>query len=207
MTMSGFNKIFSKIQESQWYSEFLAPVVVQINRNSHVLDVGTGSGKLVQLLSENKSANCVGIDKSEDMLSEAKQKVNGNNVVLHKIKAGEPYPFATESFDYITICNVLFNLDVKAQKFILDESFRLLKPNGVIIVLTPTGKNGPLKLAKHFLSIKNTSVFIWYFATRTRGRAWQTNNQLAEYGHQRNADYQRKEILHGFALVETLSKY
>jgi ubiquinone/menaquinone biosynthesis C-methylase UbiE len=71
------NSFFSNVQEAPWYVEFLEPVVSQIPPFTKVLDIGTGSGKLLQLLLNEKNSDCTGIDTSESMLAEAEKKLKG----------------------------------------------------------------------------------------------------------------------------------
>ena len=75
---------FLKAQNSGWYSEFLNPVVeiiLEDESNLHILDIGTGPGKLPELLiQENSTLRITGIDINAAMIEIARQKVNHKNV-------------------------------------------------------------------------------------------------------------------------------
>ncbi len=86
----------------------------------------------------------------------------------------------------------------------LNDSLQLLKENGKLIVLTPTGKGNFLKLTKHSFSIKNSSVYIWYRATKSRARLWTNENYLAEYALKHNLNYKREFVMKGFAQLEII---
>jgi len=105
-----FSKFFSNIQETPWYRSFLNPVINEIRREGKLLDIGTGSGKLIQIISKEKHINCIGVDTNSEMLKEAKIKLKGTNTRLLKIKANTKLPFNDNSFSYVTICSVLFHL-------------------------------------------------------------------------------------------------
>ncbi len=105
-----FSKFFSNLQESPWYHQFLFPVIEQVEQGSKILDIGTGSGKMLQLLNHKKEIIGIGIDTDPAMLKEARKKLVNTNIRLVEIKDDTNYPFENEYFDYITICNVLFNL-------------------------------------------------------------------------------------------------
>ncbi len=202
-----FSTFFSKLQESPWYYDFLSPIINSIDNDSTLLDIGTGSGKMLQLLFEKKQVTGVGVDTSASMLEEAKKKLQNTKFLLKQIDAGKDYPFKNNSFDYVTICSVLFNLkNQKSVDQILSEALRVLKKGGKIIILTPTGKGNIFKLTKHYFSIKNKSIYIWYNATKRNGKTWTKEMYLSKYSAKNNLTYKQKEVLNGFAQIETIIK-
>lgn len=201
-----FSQFFSKMQESNWYFQFLAPVIKEIEQDTSLLDIGTGSGKLLELLHQQKKINAIGVDTNQEMLDEGKLKLQHiEGIKLHKIEAGEALTFENNSFDYVSICNVLFNLKEEAVLHLLDESKRLLKKGGKIIILTPTGKGGLLKLTRKFFSLDNRSIYIWYSATKKNGKNWLDKGYLTKYAKQNDFTYTHKVVLDGFAQLETLT--
>ncbi len=188
-----FSNFFSHIQEAPWYHEFLNPVVNQVDDHTKLLDIGTGSGKLLQMVSSTKEVNCIGVDTDAEMLKEA------------KINATGKYPFDTASFDVITICNVLFNLHQDTVNHVLTETLRLLKKGGKIVVLTPTGKGNLFTLSKSYFSIKNLSIYIWYYVTRNRAGPWTERKLLLKFSKKHSIKYRQKIILKGFAQIEILN--
>jgi len=171
-----FSKFFSNIQETTWYRSFLNPVINEIDRKGKLLDIGTGSGKLIQILSDEKNINCIGVDTNQEMLDEAKIKLKGTNTSLLKIEANTKLPFNDNNFSYVTICSVLFHLKKEDIDFILNDIQRILEKNGKIIVLTPTGKGSLFKLTKIYFSLKNLSIYVWFYATKNRAKLWTNNN-------------------------------
>ncbi|MEE9431526.1 MAG: class I SAM-dependent methyltransferase, partial [Melioribacteraceae bacterium] len=200
------SKFFSNIQEKKWYYQFLTPVVNKIERDTKLLDIGTGSGKLVQILSNEKNVSCFGVDTSQAMLDEAAIKLKNTGVKLIKIEPNEVLPFENNLFDYVTICNVLFHLDKNSVYYLLDEARRVLKNNGKIIVLTPTGYGNFFKLTKNFLSLNNLSIYIWYYATKNRAGPWSINKFLFKYCNNNKMKYKQTITFKGFAQVETIRK-
>jgi len=201
-----FSKFFSNIQETSWYRTFLNPVINELGANTTLLDIGTGSGKLIQILSQEKEITCTGVDTKTEMLKEAKNKLKDLNVDLIKIEPNNKYPFENESFNNITICNVLFHLEEEGIDFILKESQRLLKKNGKIIVLTPTGLGNILSISKKYFSFKNLSIYIWFFATKTRAKTWLKNSYLKEYSNNHNLNYTSQIVMNGFAQLEIIKE-
>jgi len=200
----GFSMFFSNLQETSWYRAFLNPVIDEIGAEGKLLDIGTGSGKLIQILSSEKGVNCTGVDTSEEMLEEAGIKLKGTNVSLLKIEPNEKLPFNDSSFNYITICNVLFHLSKESIDFLLKEAQRVLQKGGKIIVLTPSGKGNILKLSKNYFSMGNSSIYIWYYATKNRARLWSKGQYLKQYSIENELDYQSTSTMHGFAQLEII---
>jgi len=201
-----FSKFFSNLQEAPWYRSFLNPVINEIGTKGKLLDIGTGSGKLMQIVGNEKGMDCTGVDKDSGMLDEAKKKLRNINAELIEIVPNAKLPFENNSFDYITICSVLFHLKKEAIDNMLKDSLRLLKKEGKIIILTPTGKGNIMKLTKHFFSLKNRSVYIWYRATKNRARRWMDENYLAEYALKNNLKYKRELVMNGFAQLEVIKE-
>jgi len=203
--MIKFSKFFSILQEATWYRSFLNPVINEVETNSTLLDIGTGSGKLIQILSNEKGVECTGVDTNSDMLKEAKSKLKNNVIKLLEIEPNKKLPFKDQSFDYVTICSVLFHLNDENKDLMLQDSTRLLKENGKIIVLTPTGIGNFFSLTKHFFSLKNIGVFIWFFATRNRAKLWSKENYLEEYSLKNKLFYSSKIVMNGFARLEVIT--
>jgi len=201
-----FAQFFSNIQERKWYAQFLAPVMAQIPNHSTLLDIGTGSGKMLELLAKNQSVKSTGTDTNQGMLDEAHKKTKGLSVDLIKMEAHAALPFPNEHFNNVTICNVLFHMPKDDVFKMLDDSRRVLKEDGRIIILTPTGQGGLLKLSRHFLWLGNNSIFIWYRATKKNAKKWTTHQILKEYCTQNGLSYSHKLTLHGFAQLEIISK-
>jgi ubiquinone/menaquinone biosynthesis C-methylase UbiE len=199
-----FSKFFSNIQEASWYRAFLNPVINEINEGT-LLDIGTGSGKLIQIVATEKNMQCIGVDTNTEMLEEAKIKLKNTNAKLVKIEANKELPFNNNSFNYITICSVLFHLKKEQIDFMLQDARRLLKENGKIIILTPTGNGNILSLTKNFFSIKNYSINIWFFATKKRAKLWNENNYLKQYANEQNLNYKSQTVMKGFAQLEILN--
>ncbi|WP_293120563.1 class I SAM-dependent methyltransferase [Moorena sp. SIO4G3] len=100
-----------------------------VSKNAQILDAGAGTGTLGKSLHEEGYHNLVGIDISEGMLAEAKNK----NVYteLHPMVLGEALDFPTATFDAVTACGVFTYGHAPSSSF--DELIRITKPKGYII--------------------------------------------------------------------------
>lgn len=98
-----------------------------------VLDVGTGRGDFIKLLSENLNGyhKIIGIDSHEEILNATKEKLDINNVELIKMDA-ENMGFEDECFDTVCLSNTLHHLSDKTK--VIEEMKRVLKPRGIFII-------------------------------------------------------------------------
>ncbi len=95
-----------------------------------VLDLGTGTGVLPRNMLRY-SASWVGIDISANQIKQAKKLSAGTDIEYYALSA-EEIDFPDNSFDVITACQCFWYFD---HEKIMPNLYRMLKPNGRIIVL------------------------------------------------------------------------
>lgn len=93
-----------------------------------LLEIGVGNGTHFQLYKTHK---VIGIDTSSKML-EIANKYKKNNITLERMNA-ESLSFPDQTFDYIVMSHVISVIDNPEK--MLEESYRVLKPNGRIYIL------------------------------------------------------------------------
>ena len=100
----------------------------------NLLDLGTGTGKMLQLLAPS-AARAVGLDASHAMLAVARANLEKAGLTRVELRQGDIYapPFGRGSFDAVVIHQVLHYLDDPARA--LREAARLLAPGGRILVV------------------------------------------------------------------------
>jgi ArsR family transcriptional regulator len=99
-----------------------------------LLDLGTGTGRMLQLLS-GRAERAVGLDASHAMLSVARANLERAGVAGAELRQGDVYapPFARSSFELVVIHQVLHYLDDPARA--LGEAARLVAPGGRLLVV------------------------------------------------------------------------
>ena len=99
-----------------------------------LLDLGTGTGWILQLLSDIYR-RAVGIDASRDMLSVARSNLDKAGIVKASVRHGDilNLPLEGQDFDLITVHQVLHFLD--QPELAIAEAARVLRPGGRLLIV------------------------------------------------------------------------
>lgn len=99
-----------------------------------LLDVGTGTGRMLELLSP-RVARGVGVDLSREMLTVARANLQNSDVRNCQVRQGDMYqlPFNGNSFDAAVIHQVLHFAEDPAE--VVAEAARALRPGGRLVVI------------------------------------------------------------------------
>jgi ArsR family transcriptional regulator len=107
---------------------------VGTRRFDSLLDLGTGTGRLLELLAPLCN-RAVGIDASTDMLAVARANLDRAGIANAQVRLGDIYslPLARDSFSLVTIHQVLHYLDDPDRA--IAEAARMLRPGGRLLVV------------------------------------------------------------------------
>jgi phosphatidylethanolamine/phosphatidyl-N-methylethanolamine N-methyltransferase len=123
-----------------------------------ILEVGVGNGRHFQFYKTHK---VIGIDTSSKMLGIAEKRKNKN--IKLKLMNAEALLFKDQTFDYIILSHVIAVVDNPEK--LLEESYRVLKPNGKIFILnhfTPKNWLRHLDICFQFFSKKLHFKSVFY---------------------------------------------
>ena len=118
-------------------SEAVEAAVVDLvgDRPTHtVLDVGTGTGRMLQLFAD-RAVRVVGLDSSHSMLAIARANLEQLGATGWELRQGDVYspPLERSSFDLVVVHQVLHYLEDPGRALV--EAGRLLAPDGRMIVV------------------------------------------------------------------------
>ena len=114
-----------------WKKELID--LMNIQKNETIVDVGSGTGDLINLILKLKKNNSIyAVDLNSEMLKYAEKRHKNKNVSFLKANA-ENLPFNNSSMDKYIISFCLRNVtDIDRA---LRESYRILKPGGIFYCL------------------------------------------------------------------------
>ncbi|HXM69609.1 MAG TPA: class I SAM-dependent methyltransferase, partial [Thermoanaerobaculia bacterium] len=99
-----------------------------------LLDIGTGTGRMLEILGPRVS-HALGIDQSREMLAVARVNLERAGLANSIVRLGDMYqlPLADASFDAVVIHQVLHYADRPAAA--IAEAARVLRPNGLLTLV------------------------------------------------------------------------
>ena len=146
------NRVISFGIDVKWRKKVLQ-IVTQSNPKT-ILDIATGTGDLAILMAQTKAPKIIGLDISAGMLEVGKKKIqykNLSNTIEMVLADSEEMPFEDSYFDAITVAFGVRNFENLEKG--LAEILRVLKPNGVFVILeTSVPDKTPYKQGYTFYS-------------------------------------------------------
>ena len=148
-TISGnydnLNRVISFGIDVKWRKKVLK--MVGKSNPKTILDIATGTGDLAILMAQTKAEKIIGLDISAGMLEVGVQKIaakNLNKTIEMVLGDSESMPFEDNYFDAITVAFGVRNFENLEKG--LAEILRVLKPNGIFVILeTSVPDNTPYK--------------------------------------------------------------
>lgn len=123
--------------------KFRRLLVEHINpqNNEAILEFGFGTGQnLILVKNENPNVDLKGLDIDPKVKEITAYKLAKNNTeVLLSLYDGTTFPYQDNQFDKVYSCLVFHQLDAETKNNCLKEIYRVLKPNGELII-TDWGK-------------------------------------------------------------------
>ncbi|RAI58123.1 ArsR/SmtB family transcription factor [Roseicella frigidaeris] len=116
------------------------------DRPGRVLDIGTGTGRLLELLA-GRAESALGVDASRDMLALARARLTERGLSPRcSVRQADMYrlPLPDACFDLVTLQMVLHYAEDPGAA--LAEAARVLRPDGLLLVLD-LGPHGKVELA------------------------------------------------------------
>ena len=130
----GLNRVISFGIDVKWRKKVVA--LVKTSQPSRILDIATGTGDLAIALTDTTAHKIVGLDISQGMMDIGKKKLKEKHLedkIEFVLGDSENLPFGANSFDAITVAFGIRNFENLEQG--LSEIKRVLKPNGIFVIL------------------------------------------------------------------------
>lgn len=137
-TISGnydnLNRVISFGIDVKWRKKVLQ--IVTRKNPENILDIATGTGDLAILMAKTNAKKIIGLDISIGMLDVGRKKIAQRNLdtrIEMILGDSEQMPFEDNTFDAITVAFGIRNFENLEKG--LTEILRILKPNGVFVIL------------------------------------------------------------------------
>jgi len=146
------NRVISFGIDVSWRKKIVK--ILKYKNPSTILDVATGTGDLAIAMVKTNAQKIIGLDISKGMLDVGIEKIkdrNLNNTIEMVIGDSENLKYENDFFDAITVSFGVRNFESLDSG--LNEIFRVLKPNGSLVILeTSNPTKFPFKQFYRFYS-------------------------------------------------------
>ena len=139
----GLNRVISFGIDIKWRNK-VVDLVAKTNPEN-ILDIATGTGDLAISLASTSAKEIIGLDISDGMLEVGRQKINHKSLdklISMVIGDSEDLPFEDNTFDAITVAFGVRNFEHLEKG--LAEILRVLKPNGIFVILETSVPTNPI---------------------------------------------------------------
>jgi len=139
----GLNRVISFGIDVKWRNKVVK--IVKEKQPENILDIATGTGDLAISLTTTNAKEIIGLDISDGMLEVGRQKITAKNldgIISMVIGDSEDLPFNDNTFDAITVAFGVRNFENLEKG--LTEILRVLKPNGVFVILETSVPTNPI---------------------------------------------------------------
>ena len=139
----GLNRVISFGIDVKWRNKVVKLIAEKQPEN--ILDIATGTGDLAISLTSTSAKEIIGLDISDGMLEVGRQKISSkklDGIISMVIGDSEDLPFKDNTFDAITVAFGVRNFENLEKG--LAEILRVLKPNGIFVILETSVPTNPI---------------------------------------------------------------
>lgn len=139
----GLNRVISFGIDVKWRDKVVK--LVSEKNPENILDIATGTGDLAISLTATNAKEIIGLDISDGMLEVGRLKIKSKSldgIISMVIGDSEDLPFDDNTFDAITVAFGVRNFENLEKG--LAEILRVLKPNGIFVILETSVPTNPV---------------------------------------------------------------
>jgi len=149
----GLNRVISFGIDVKWRNRVVK--LVADKKPENILDIATGTGDLAISLTSTGAKEIIGLDISDGMLEVGRNKISTkklDHIISMVIGDSEDLPFRDNTFDAITVAFGVRNFENLEKG--LSEILRVLKPNGIFVILETSVPTNPIYKAGYKIHTK-----------------------------------------------------
>lgn len=118
-------------QHRRVHPEVLRKLIENLTPASRILEVGCGTGNYISAISESTGCSCWGVDLSQSMLAQARQRSSG---IEYSLGRAESLPLPDDQFDFVYSVDVIHHVIERQQA--IQEARRVLRDGGRLCIVT-----------------------------------------------------------------------
>lgn len=142
-------ELFQKTIGDDSLKKKLIKEIIMPNSKSKILDMGCGTGSILDFLPEN--IEYVGYDSSQKYINAALRKYKKRGE-FHCEEINNLVPSDRDRFDIVLAKGILHHIDDKESKKLFNIAFSSLKSGGCLITIDGVYVNNQSKIAKYIIS-------------------------------------------------------
>ena len=195
------NRVISFGIDIKWRNKVVN--LIKDENPENILDIATGTGDLAINLTKTRAKKIIGLDISEGMLNVGRKKIKErklNSLVEMIIGDSENLPFEDDSFDAVSVAFGVRNFETLEKG--LSEIYRVLKVNGVFVVLETSIPQNPFFKQGYFIYTKFFLPLIGKLFSRDKTAYEYLSDSAAKFPFGEDFNNILKKI--GFISVEAL---
>jgi demethylmenaquinone methyltransferase/2-methoxy-6-polyprenyl-1,4-benzoquinol methylase len=195
------NRVISFGIDIKWRNKVVN--LIKDENPENILDIATGTGDLAINLTKTRAKKIIGLDISEGMLNVGRKKIKErklNSLVEMIIGDSENLPFEDDSFDAVSVAFGVRNFETLEKG--LSEIYRVLKVNGVFVVLETSIPQNPFFKQGYFIYTKFFLPLIGKLFSRDKTAYEYLSDSAAKFPFGEDFNNILKKI--GFIRVEAL---
>lgn len=129
----GFIRLYSRDTEEAMRS-FLADTA-RLDQDGWVVDLCTGTGSSALRMAQEDKVRVIGIDFSEGMLRQARSKSLRGPACFWIRADARSLPISPCAVDRVTCTYAMYELSGEAREKVLEEAARILRPEGMFVMM------------------------------------------------------------------------
>jgi len=134
---SGYYDEYYSSRDWRWYRGLLA-FAIQHSEPGPILDVGAGVAQLLEA-AHRWNLECLGLEGSAEAIAIARGRCPSLNLKQHFLS--DPFPLGDCTFQTIYLNQVIEHLEPAVAEACVSECYRVLRPGGLFIVMSPSKFN------------------------------------------------------------------
>jgi len=118
-----------------------------IKPGSKVLEIGSGQGRVLLYLVDQKQIDGAGVDINNEAIKTAKERCGGK--ARFERMNGTKLKFPDNSFDYVIMTGLIGGVEKEERTKLMENAFRVIKSGGTIAIAEFKYNNDPEKQQKY----------------------------------------------------------